>query len=113
MDANGTDGTMRGGKRPERIELVLTMATPAIAPPAQSSFEPGTRLRFQPTTSEASEREQLLDRLQSLRRALPVLAQEMAAARRQAARLRSDNRKLAEQVRRLRATLEERERKAL
>jgi hypothetical protein len=42
-----------------------------------------------------------------------VLAQEMAAARRQAARLRSDNRKLAEQVRRLRATLEERERKAL
>lgn len=55
---------------------------------------------------EALEREQMLDRLSSLRRVLPALAQEMAAARRQAARLRSDNRRLAEQVRQLRKALE-------
>jgi predicted nuclease with TOPRIM domain len=55
---------------------------------------------------EAHEREQMLDRLSNLRRVLPALAQEMAVARRQAARLRSDNRRLAEQVRRLRKALE-------
>lgn len=55
---------------------------------------------------EAHEREQMLDRLSSLRRVLPALAQEMAVARRQAARLRSDNRRLAEQVRQLRKALE-------
>jgi septal ring factor EnvC (AmiA/AmiB activator) len=55
---------------------------------------------------EAHEREQMLDRLSSLRRALPALAQEMAAARRQAARLRSDNRRLSEQVRQLRKALQ-------
>ncbi|HEX5308493.1 MAG TPA: hypothetical protein VFW38_05360 [Solirubrobacteraceae bacterium] len=57
----------------------------------------------------ASEREQLTDRLRSLRRVLPALAQEMAAARRQAAHLRIDNRRLSEQVRELRAQLEARE----
>ena len=62
-----------------------------------------------PVNAEALERDQLLDRLRSLRRVLPALAQEMAAARRQAARLRTDNRRLAEQVRQLRATLEARE----
>jgi hypothetical protein len=56
--------------------------------------------------TEAREREQLLDRLRSLRRVLPVLAQEMAAARRQAAHLRLDNRRLTDQVRELRAQLE-------
>ena len=55
---------------------------------------------------EAHEREQMLDRLSNLRRVLPALAQEMAVARRQAARLRSDNRRLSEQVRRLRKALE-------
>jgi predicted nuclease with TOPRIM domain len=55
---------------------------------------------------EALEREQMLDRLSSLRRVLPALAQEMAAARRQAARLRSDNRRLTEQVRQLRKALD-------
>jgi len=48
----------------------------------------------------------MLDRLSNLRRVLPALAQEMAVARRQAARLRSDNRRLAEQVRRLRKALD-------
>jgi pyruvate/2-oxoglutarate dehydrogenase complex dihydrolipoamide acyltransferase (E2) component len=59
--------------------------------------------------SHAWEREQLTDRLRSVRRMLPVLAQEMAAARRQAAHLRLDNRRLTEQVRELRAQLEARE----
>ncbi|MGN6372986.1 MAG: hypothetical protein ACTHM1_08330 [Solirubrobacteraceae bacterium] len=59
-----------------------------------------------PLDGEALEREQILDRLSSLRRVLPALAQEMAAARRQAARLRSDNRRLSEQVRQLREALE-------
>lgn len=62
--------------------------------------------------SEAWERDQLIDRLRSLRRVLPVLAQEMASARRQAARLKIDNRHLTEQVRELRAEIEARASKA-
>jgi hypothetical protein len=65
-----------------------------------------------PTSLEAREREEMLDRLRHLRGVLPVLAQEMVAARRQAARLRSDNRQLTEQVRQLRAMLETRGHKA-
>jgi predicted nucleic acid-binding Zn-ribbon protein len=64
-----------------------------------------SRLAAHQTGSEAWERDQMLDRLQNLRRVLPALAQEMAAARRQAARLRTDNRRLSEQVRQLRKTL--------
>jgi hypothetical protein len=58
--------------------------------------------------SEAWERDKLIERLSSLRRVLPVLAQEMASARRQTARLTIDNRRLTEQVRELRAELEAR-----
>jgi hypothetical protein len=54
----------------------------------------------------------LIDRLSSLRRVLPALAQEMASARRQTARLKIDNRRLTEQVRELRAELEARTSKA-
>jgi len=54
----------------------------------------------------------MLDRLRKLRRVLPVLAQEMAAARRQAAKLRTDNRRLAEQVRQLRQALDAHERRS-
>jgi hypothetical protein len=43
---------------------------------------------------------------------LPVLAQEMASARRQAARLTIDNRRLTEQVRELRTELEARSKAA-
>jgi hypothetical protein len=74
---------------------------------------PASRLAAQPLGYEAREREQLLDRLGSLRRVLPALAQEMAAARRQSARLRSDNRHLSEQVRELRAMLEARGREPI
>ncbi len=89
-----------------------TIAVPQFAaaqPPAVAS---PSRPSLGPSASEAAEREQLLDRLQNLRRVLPVLAQEMASARRQAARLRSDNRKLVEQVRVLRANLDESKRQS-
>lgn len=49
-----------------------------------------------------SDRDHLLDRLQHLRGILPVFAQELASARRQAASLRIENRRLAKEVRRLR-----------
>lgn len=45
-----------------------------------------------------ADREQLLDRLHSLRSVLPVFAEELASARRQAARLRVENGRLLEQV---------------
>lgn len=51
--------------------------------------------------SAGFEREQLLDRLQSLRGVLSVFAHEAAGARRRAARLRVGNRRLLEEVRRL------------
>ena len=50
---------------------------------------------------EVRDREHLIDRLQNLRAIVPVFAQELASARRQAARLRLDNARLAEQVRQL------------
>jgi len=53
------------------------------------------------------ERERLLDRLQQLRGILPVFAQELASARRQAAALRVQNRELLEEVHRLRAQRED------
>jgi regulator of replication initiation timing len=64
------------------------------------------RLAARRLSPEATDRDQVLERLRNLRRVLPVLAQEMAAARRQAARLRTDNRRLAEQVRQLRHELD-------
>jgi hypothetical protein len=78
----------------------------ASAAPARSARAPSE------AATEAWERNQLLDRLRSLRRALPVLAQEMAAARRQAAHLRIDNRRLTDQVRELRAELQARDHRA-
>ncbi len=53
--------------------------------------------------SEASEREHLADRLAQLSGIPPALAQELAGARRQAGALRVENRRLLEEVRRLRA----------
>jgi len=47
-------------------------------------------------------REELLQRLQNLRAIVPVFAQELAAARRQGAALRVENRRLRKQVERLR-----------
>jgi predicted nuclease with TOPRIM domain len=53
------------------------------------------------STELARERAELLDRLQNLRAIVPVFAQELASERRQAARLRQENKSLTEQVRRL------------
>jgi hypothetical protein len=47
------------------------------------------------------EREHVLDRLIQLRAILPATAQELAGARRQAAALRMQNRRLAAEVRRM------------
>jgi hypothetical protein len=52
-------------------------------------------------SSAIVEREQLLDRLQYLRGVLSAFAQEAASARRHAARLRIENRRLLEEIRRL------------
>jgi hypothetical protein len=93
-----------------------TVASKPQSPKPQSPAAPldahAPRLSVHKAGSEAWERDQLIDRLRSLRRVLPVLAQEMAAARRQAARLKIDNRQLTEQVRELRAQLEARTSKA-
>jgi hypothetical protein len=62
------------------------------APPRASSRAPAGAL----------ERERLLERLAHLRAILPSLAEELAAARRQSAALRVENRGLLEEVRRLR-----------
>ena len=48
-----------------------------------------------------AERDQLLDHLQHLRTMLPAFAQEAASARRQAAQLRVENRRLLKEVHRL------------
>jgi hypothetical protein len=90
---------------------VSTTAHLIHRPKRSGSDTRAPRLSTDRIGSEAWERDQMLDRLRNLRRVLPVLAQEMAAARRQAARLRTDNRRLSEQVRQLRAALEAQEHK--
>jgi hypothetical protein len=51
--------------------------------------------------SEGADRELLLDRLQHMRAMLSAFAHEAASARRHAARLRLENRRLLEEVHRL------------
>ena len=53
--------------------------------------------------ADGQERDHLVERLHNLRTVLPVMAEELASARRQAASLRVENRRLVEQVRRLQA----------
>jgi hypothetical protein len=53
------------------------------------------------SSSDAADRDHLLDRLHSLRTIMPVFAQELASARRQAAALRLENRRLLERVQQL------------
>lgn len=60
-----------------------------------------TRRVSRDPTVGAEDRDHLLERLQHLRGILPVFAQELASARRQAASLRVENSKLTEEVRRL------------
>ncbi len=51
--------------------------------------------------SDVPDRDHLIDRLQHLRTIVPVFAQELASARRQAVRLRAENDRLLAEVRRL------------
>jgi hypothetical protein len=54
-----------------------------------------------PEAEDQRDREHLLDRLHSLRTIVPVFAHELASARRQAARLRTENGRLLAEVQRL------------
>jgi hypothetical protein len=84
-----------------------TAATSARRIPAG----PGSRRRGERITGEAqrenehssqqADHEQLSGRLENLRAIVPVFAQELAVARRQAAALRLENRRLAERIREL------------
>lgn len=87
-------------------------AQPLTPRTCSATAAPLARRSSREAVTEAWERDQLLDRLRSLRRVLPVLAQEMAAARRQAAQLRIDNRRLTDQVRELRSELQARDQSA-
>lgn len=97
-------GPMRG----EPGESTVSSTQIAISPP----YRLAVRSYGLPTTHDDTgalpasgpiDRDQLLDRLQRLRAILPVFAQELASARRQAAALRVENRGLLEEVRRLQA----------
>jgi hypothetical protein len=75
---------------------LTTTPAPAHSPEISSS-------RIGPPTvnAHAIDRDHLLDRLHNLRMIVPVFAQELASARRQAATLRVENRKLRERVQQL------------
>lgn len=73
------------------------------AEPQGLSVSPSRAGALPRSHSPGVERDQLLARLQQLRGILPVFAEELASARRQAAALRVENRGLLEEVRRLRA----------
>ena len=57
----------------------------------------------------ARDREQMLERLNNLRAILPIFARELAKARREAARLRVQNRHLIDEVEELRGAMAMRE----
>jgi hypothetical protein len=56
------------------------------------------------TEWDARDREQMLERLNNLRAILPIFARELASARREAARLRVQNRRLTKEIEELRGT---------
>ncbi len=60
----------------------------------------GTRQAGACAEAASSERDRPLERLHNLRTILPVMAAELASARRQAAQLLVENRRLKEQLRR-------------
>lgn len=89
----------------EAEEATVLATKRPLSPPYEVPVAQGSVGRFKtlPPASAKIDREHLLDRLQHLRGILPVFAQELANARRQAAALRVENRGLLEEVRRLRA----------
>jgi hypothetical protein len=76
-------------------------ATPVPAPSPEITSR---RIVPPPVNVHAVDRDHLLDRLHNLRAIVPVFAQELASARRQAAALRIENRKLRERVQQLQRT---------
>ncbi len=72
--------------------------------PARSPEISSQRIGPPALNAHASDRDHLLDRLHNLRMIVPVFAQELASARRQAATLRVENRKLRERVQQLQRT---------
>jgi hypothetical protein len=84
--------------------MKIAAATPIRAPRAQPVVGQLATPTISTTSSASTatiDRDQLLDRLQHLRTILPVFAQELATARRHAAQLRRDNRRLLDEVHRL------------
>ena len=75
---------------------LTTTPMPEISPERSSR-----RIGPLPVSTHAVDRDHLLDRLHNLRMIVPVFAQELASARRQAAALRVENRKLRERVQQL------------
>jgi hypothetical protein len=71
-----------------------------MAAPIQDEFR-RRRINAARPSVDASQRDALLGRLQHLRTIVPVFAQELASARRQAAALRQENRKLLERIQEL------------
>jgi hypothetical protein len=72
-----------------------TVTHPPRGSAAREGNGPRPRIRSYPSRAEA------IDRLERLRSVVPVFAQEVASARRQAAGLRAENSWLMEQVRQL------------
>jgi hypothetical protein len=72
-----------------------TVTHPPRAPAALDGNGSRPRIRPYPSRAEA------IDRLEHLRSVVPVFAQELVSARRQAARLRAENGWLIEQLRQL------------
>jgi len=79
------------------------VSPPHVLPAPEGSVTSLTRPG--PTAGEI-DREHLLDRLAHFRTILPAFAQELASARRQTAQLRVENRRLLEELRRLRLPTE-------
>lgn len=82
------------------------MSAPLNAPPVDLSdgrVNASGMLRPHDEYGVHGDRDHLLERLQNLRKVLPVFATELASARRQAAQLRMENQRLLERVRQLQA----------
>ena len=75
----------------EIAEAVAVSSPERVATAGPSTRHPGA----------GAERDQLVERLISLRALLPAFAEEAASARRQAAALRLENRQLVAEIRRL------------
>jgi hypothetical protein len=88
-------------ENPLRIRGDLRMSCGATGASIRSCRSRSRELTVTRETRPDGDRDQLLDRLKSLRTIVPVFAQELASTRRQTAQLRLENGRLLEQVRQL------------